>query len=142
MQTENSMNNTPDYIRDVISWVVLVLIIGLLHFLRPHTQIVTRAMYLPEVTGLKPVKDENVKLISNNHFDNYFLYKKIGSITITMPYLPDVDKFVLQSSAIEQAKSLAGQAGANKLLVEGMMASEWFNTGNRVFRIQASALKD
>ncbi|MBP9723029.1 MAG: hypothetical protein KBD64_07745 [Gammaproteobacteria bacterium] len=136
------MSNTSDYRRDLLAWLVLTISIVFLFLVKPAVAISTRAMYLPEIENLKPIEDKNkVNLIENNNFSNYLLYSKVGLITITMPFSEQNNIFQIQTDAIDQAKSIAANAGANKLLVQFMAVLPWFDTKQKVLRVQALALK-
>lgn len=130
----------PDYLKDLMLWGVLVLSTVVLLAIKPKIIIHQRSMYLPKITNLKTIDKNKVKLIQENNFANYFMYNKVGFITITLPN--DSDNISqMQFAALDQALSIAADAGADKLFVEYMVTTPWFDTNKTVFRMQAVALK-
>lgn len=121
--------------RNILAFFLLFSIVPMMYFLKPDVKVYERAMYLPLETSRVAIADADVNVVRNN---NYFLYKKIGYITITLP-----DSFegnATQIQTIEQAKKMAANAGANILFLEGMRSSYWFDSGLKIFRLQAVAM--
>lgn len=123
--------------RSILSFVSFVVMVGLLWTLKPEVDVYESSMYLPLVTDRKAVDYNQVNLISPRES---FLFKTVGYITITLPY-PEYmsDDSSTQNKIVLQAKAIAAEAGADKLLLEGMRSSVWFDSGKRILRLQAVA---
>lgn len=137
--TQNSIEK-PDYLRDLLAWIIFAVSVTILLLIKPPVVLRESTMFLSQVTNLTPIDKEQVKIINDEHFNSYVAYNKVGFITITMPYLFE-NRNELSYHAIDHARKIAAQSGADKLLVEHMVTSPWFDTGKTVFRIQAIALK-
>jgi hypothetical protein len=129
----NNLNQS-DSLRGWLAWLVLLTVLCVLWLIKPDVNVYERSMYLPLVTDRQSIGNNEVSLLRNN---NYFLYNKIGYITIT---IPDQDDDNTKYQAIDIAKRIAAQAGAEKVLLEGMRSSFWFDSGKRVLRLQAVAM--
>lgn len=123
-----------DNLRGWLAWLVLVAVVTILFLAKPSVDVYERSMYLPFITDREEISTDEVSILRTN---NYFLYNKIGYITIT---LPDPDDDNTKYQAIDIAKRMAAKAGAEKVLLEGMRSSYWFDSGKRVLRLQAVAM--
>lgn len=121
--------------RNILASFLLFSIVAIMCSLKPDVKVYERAMYLPLETSRTAITDSEVNVVRNN---NYFHYKKIGYITITLPDASEGNGIKLQT--IEQAKKMAANAGANILFLEGMRSSYWFDSGLKIFRLQAVAM--
>ncbi len=126
--------NQTDNLRGWLTWVVSVITVTFLVLAKPAVNVYERSMYLPFVIDRKEISSDEVSILRT---DNYFMYNKIGYITVT---LPDPQDDHTQYQAIDIAKKIAAKAGAEKVLLEGMRSSYWFDSGKRVLRLQAVAL--
>lgn len=124
-----------DTTRNVIAWIVLIISSSILFWARPEVNVYESAMYLPLITDRPAIGNKQVSVVRDN---SYFFYKKIGYITITTPDIDDNSSTRMKT--IEQAKSMAAEAGADALYVEGMRSSTWFDSGKKIFRLQAVAM--
>lgn len=132
---KNLLGLQENLLRNALAWTALITISLVLYFIKPDVKVYERAMYLPLATDRPAITDAQVNVVRNN---NYFLYKKIGYITITLPDLTEDNSIKLKT--IEQAKKIAADAGADILFLEGMRSSFWFDSGLRIFRLQAVAM--
>lgn len=123
--------------RSILSFLSLIVMVGLLWALKPELDVYESSMYLPLETDRKTVDYNQVNLISPRES---FLYKTVGYITITLPYPEYIgNDGDAKNKIVLQAKSMAAEAGADKLLLEGMRSSVWFDSGKRILRLQAVA---
>lgn len=129
-----------DCARSAISWVLLIVVASLFWFIKPEIAIHTSPMYLPIITDLAPIAKNEVELVDHVNFDNYFLYKKVGYITITAEF-NDHDSEAIYFKLVDNAKDIAAQAGANRLFIEGTGVGDWFDSGKKTFRLRAMALQ-
>lgn len=129
-----------DRTRAIISWVLMFIVVGIFWFIKPAVTIHTSPMYLPIITDLPPIAKNEVDLIDHVNFDNYFLYKKVGHITITANFNSN-DGEAIYYKLVDDAKGLAAKAGANRLFIEGTGVSDWFDSGKKTFRLRALALQ-
>lgn len=124
-----------DTVRNILSWGILMIVVVLMYGLKPAANVYESSMYLPLVTNRSAIDNNKVSVLGGS---NYFFYKKIGYITIMTPAADDLKNIKLK--VIEQAKTIAANAGAEVLYVEGSYSSVWFDSGKRVFRLQAVAM--
>lgn len=127
-------NQAQDLLRNIIAWFLLVLSVVCLWTIKPKVDVYERTMYLPLVTNRDAISNGDVSILRS---DNYFLYNKIGYITVT---IPDANDDNSKLRAIGIARNIAANAGAEKLLLEGMRSSLWFDSGKRVLRLHAIAM--
>lgn len=123
-----------DKLRNGLAWVTLLVTLLVLWLIKPKVDVYERTMYLPVITDRQSINYKDVSLLSSEH---YFLYKKIGYITVT---IPDGEDTSSQYKAISEARSIAANAGAEKLLLEGLRSTVWFDTGKKVLRLHAIAM--
>lgn len=120
--------------RNFLALIISAIIIFLLVYLKPEVTVHERKMFLPVISNKEPVESNAVRSIN---FSESFLYNKIGYITIIAPDFTNDGN--AKYKIIAQAKQMAADAGATRLLIEGPRTSDWFDTGQRIIRLQAIA---
>lgn len=126
-----------DYNRNILAWVVLLIVLFLLLIIRPSIAINQTSMVLPLDVNLQSLDQNDVKAI-NGYYPINLANNYVGYITVTTPIVANNNKSSF--NAIAEAKYLAAKAGGN-VLVYRTYESPWFMTNNKVLRLQADILR-
>ena len=127
--------------RSILAWLVFAVVAIYFIIIKPDVKINERLFYLPTVSNLPAVNKTDVQIVGKNSFDSYFLYDKVGYITITMPISKSRLESVSKNNATHIVKSTAALAGADKVMIISSRAMPWFDTGQEVFRMHAVIMR-